>query len=185
MKKALVLLAEGFEETEAIATVDVMRRGGIVVTMASISGEYVCGANNIVVKSDAFLSECDEKEYDVVVLPGGFGGTMALAANNKVHTVLKQFLETKRYIAAICAAPYVLDKAGVLSGNYTCYPGMQEQITHGIYIDTHHVIVEDRIITSRGPATALCFGLCIVAELVGREMADSVRDGMLASFCDK
>jgi len=184
MSKVLVPLGKGFEEIEATAIVDVLRRAEIDVKICSIESDLLIeGANGITLKADCFLSDVDSKSYDMIVLPGGWDGTYALADSELVQSTLKEFDRAGKKIGAICAAPFALNKAGVLKENYTCYPSVEEQIKKGSYSDKERVVRCENVITSRGPATAICFGLEIVKDLKGEETYNALKAGLLADFC--
>jgi len=184
MAKVLVPLAKGFEEVEAVSLVDVMRRGGIEVTLAYLEDELVLGANGIVVKGEIPIDEVKIDEFDMIVLPGGWDGTYALADDSRVQKLLREFDENKKLVGAICAAPYALNRAGVLKDEYTCYPSVENEIQKEGYRDDKKVVISDNVMTSRGPGTALCFGLEIVKKLQGEENYKAVKEGMLLDFCD-
>ncbi len=183
-KKVLVPLASGFEEIEAVSIIDVLRRAGIEVVVSAVGEELtVRGANGIVVKADCNINSVDVESLDMVVLPGGWGGTDILAADETVQDILKTMNEKKKLVGAICAAPYALNAAGVLSQNFTCYPSVEEKIRLEGYSDKNAVVKEGNIMTSRGPGTAICFGLSIVRELAGEETCNALKAGLLADFC--
>jgi len=187
MAAVLLPLAEGFEEVEAVGLIDVMRRGGIEVRIAYIDdrlshGKVVVGANGIGVKADTALKNIISDDFDMMVLPGGWGGTYALAENTRVIELVHEF-KAKKIIGAMCAAPFVLKKAGVLGNDYTCYPGAKDEIDHPGYRDDVKVVSDGNVMTSQGPGTALCFGLTIVERLVGKESMQAVKDGMLLDYC--
>lgn len=185
MAKVVVLIATGFEELGAVALIDVMRRGGIEVDIVTINNErLVCGANKIEIRTDLFLDQVEVDAYDMIVLPGGWGGTYALAQNHQVIALLQQF-KLSKMIGAICAAPYVLKQAGVLGESYTCYPTAKDEINHNGYREDMQVVTDDNIMTSRGPGTATCFGLAIVEKLIGKETMEAIKDGMLLEHCNK
>jgi len=187
MAKVLVPLAEGFEEIEAVALIDIMRRGGIEVVSAYLNGELdtalVTGANGITLQADVPIKYALVDEYDMIVLPGGWGGTEHLAQNELVQNLLKEFKAKDKYIGAMCAGPYALHVAGVLSHTYTCYPSAEEKIRLDGYTSSQKVVIDNKVITSRGPATAICFALSIVKELVGDESYEAVKAGTLTDFC--
>jgi 4-methyl-5(b-hydroxyethyl)-thiazole monophosphate biosynthesis len=187
MANVLLPLAEGFEEIEAVSLIDIMRRGGIEVTVAYLAGEFasdlVTGANGITVQAEISLTNVISDDYDMIVLPGGWGGTNRLAENGRVQELLKEFKDTEKWVGAMCAAPYALHVAGVLNHNYTCYPSVEEQIRKEGYTDQQKVVVDGKVITSRGPGTAICFALEIVRLLVGEESYNAVREGTLSTFC--
>jgi len=187
MASVLVPLAEGFEELEAVALIDVMRRGGIEVRIAFIDdalkhGRVVKGANGIGIQADTSLKTVISDEFDMMVLPGGWGGTYALAEHPRVLELLQEF-KAKKAVGAMCAAPFVLKKAGVLGNDYTCYPAAKEEIDHEGYRDDTKVVTDGNVMTSQGPGTAVCFGLAIVERLVGCESMQAVKEGMLLAYC--
>ncbi len=186
MARALVPLAEGFEEIEAVTIIDILRRGGVEVDSAYLPGEFetdiVVGANGISVVANMPLSRAVVEEYDIIVLPGGWGGTNRLAENELAQKLLKEFKAQGKWVAAMCAAPYALHVAGVLSKKYTCYPSVEEQIRPEDRVDDI-VVVDDGVITSQGPATAICFALEIVRQIVGEESYETIKNGTLASYC--
>ncbi|HHO42662.1 MAG TPA: DJ-1/PfpI family protein [Epsilonproteobacteria bacterium] len=187
MARVLLPLAEGFEEIEAVSLIDIMRRGGIDVVVAYLdadfSGELVTGANGITIQAQLPISSIIADDFDMIVLPGGWGGTNHLAQDTRVQSLLRDFQAKDKFVGAICAAPFALHKAGVLSQNYTCYPSVEEQIGGSGYTDKHEVVQDGKVLTSRGPGTAICFGLAIVRLLVGQESYEMVRGGTLSEFC--
>jgi len=186
MSKVLVPLAGGFEEIEAVSIIDVLRRAEIEVLVASIDGSFlVKGANGIVIQADIEAKDVTADEIDMIVLPGGWDGTYALADDKNIQDILKEMDKKGKNIGAICAAPFALNKAGVLKQNYTCYPSVEEQIRESGYMGNEVMVVEDaNVITSRGPATAICFALKIVKKLKGDEMYKMLKDGLLATYCE-
>lgn len=188
MALVLLPLAKGFEEVEAVALIDVLRRGGIEVRVAHMDGDMdtdmVLGANGITIKADTSIANVLGEEFDMILLPGGWEGTYTLADNATVQRLLKEFKQQEKVIGAICAAPYALKQAGVLGSDYTCYPSVEDEIKQDGYRDNKMVITDGNIMTSRGPGTALCFGLQIVKRLVGIESYQAVKEGMLLDFCE-
>ncbi|NPA50806.1 MAG: DJ-1/PfpI family protein [Epsilonproteobacteria bacterium] len=186
MARAVVPLAEGFEEIEGVTIIDILRRGGVEVNSAYLPDEFennlVVGANGIVVEADIPLKSVLVDEYDAIILPGGWGGTNRLAENELAQKLLKEFKKADKWVAAMCAAPYALHVAGVLSKRYTCYPSVQEQIRPEDWVD-EKVVVDGKVITSQGPGTAICFALEIVRQLVGEESYQEVKNGTLATYC--
>ncbi len=187
MATVLVPLATGFEEIEAISIIDIMRRGGIKVQSAYLDDEFpsdlVTGAHSITVQADVYILNVIADDFDMIVLPGGWVGTNKLATNHKVQELLKEFKAKDKWIGAICAAPFALHKAEVLNYNYTCYPSVHEQIRHEGYNDKENVVIDGKVMTSRGPATAINFGLEIIKQLVGIESYETVKRGILSEFC--
>lgn len=186
MAKVLVPLAKGFEEIEAVSIIDVLRRAEIEVVVASIdSNKLVLGANGITIQADDEVKNFSSDELDMVVLPGGWDGTHALADDEGVQQLLKEMDAKGKNIGAICAAPFALNKAGVLKENYTCYPSVEEQIRQeGYQADKSMVIEDGNVMTSRGPATALCFALSIVKKLKGEATFQALKEGLLATYCE-
>jgi len=173
-KKALVILAEGAEEMETVITTDIMRRGGIEVTVAGLSGTApVTCRNNMVLVPDTSLDDAVKKgPYDIIVLPGGRKGAENLSNDARVGVLLREQDIAKRYIAAICYGPTVLKAHGIgLGKKITSHPTKKSEMD-GPYIYTEdRVAIYENIITSRGPGTAFEFALAIVGELEGKEKA--------------
>ena len=183
MTKVLIPLAKGFEEIEAVSLIDVLRRAEIEVTVAGIKKKQVEGANGITIKADAIIADMKSDDFDMIVLPGGWDGTYALADDEDVQRLLKEMKAKDKMIGAICAAPFALNKAGVLNKNYTCYPSVENEIRLEGYSADKKVVIDGKVMTSRGPATAICFAIAIVEQLKGAEMASALREGLLADFC--
>ncbi|MDR1008591.1 MAG: DJ-1/PfpI family protein [Campylobacteraceae bacterium] len=183
MSRVLVPLADGFEEIEAIAVIDVLRRGGVEVVTASLLEQSAKGANNVVVTADTLLEDVKESDFDMIVLPGGNEGHKNLAKSAKLLDMLRAHEKAGKTLAAICAAPYVLKTAGVLKGEYTCYPSMEHAIGMGgglsYTADKKVVANSENIITSQGPATAIDFALFILEKLEGKVKAASIRQAVL------
>ncbi len=182
----LVPIAKGFEEIEAVTIIDVLRRAEINVIIARLDESIlVQGANGISIETDIYIKDVPVDSLTMVVLPGGWGGTYALADDTQVQTILKQMDEQGKSIGAICAAPYALNKAGVLKHNFTCYPSVEEKIRlEGYQGDSSMVIEDQNVMTSRGPATAICFALAIVKKLKGDETFQTIKNGLLADYCN-
>jgi len=185
MVRVLVPLAGGFEEIEAVSIIDVLRRAEIEVIVAYLGQDsLVVGANGIVVQGDIHVSDIDIDSLDMVVLPGGWDGTYALADDTYVQNILRQMDQNGKNIGAICAAPFALNKAGVLKDRYTCYPSVEDEIGRDGYMGDSSMVVQDtNIMTSRGPATAICFALRIVEKLKGDESYQALKSGLLADYC--
>ena len=179
MKKVAVFLADGFEEIEALTVVDVLRRAGMLCDMVSISEELVTGAHKVVVKADKLIND-DIYEYDMVVFPGGLPGATNLSGNEKVVELVRKFDSENKFIAAICASPAtVLSAARVEENRYvTSYPGedFEEMLDKANYVE-ELVVVDENIITSRGPATTLLFAYKLVDVLGGN--SEALKEGML------
>ncbi len=185
MPVIVVPIATGFEEIEAVSIIDVVRRSGIEVIVAHVEAEpTVTGANGISIVCDRPLEGISSDDIDMIVLPGGWGGTDVLAVNATVQRLLKEMDAKKKYISAICAAPYALNAAGVLRKDFTCYPSVEEKIPGKNYLgDAQQVVYDAHVMTSRGPGTAICFGLHIVKRLLGDESYTTLKEGILADYC--
>ncbi|SFV60466.1 DJ-1/YajL/PfpI superfamily, includes chaperone protein YajL (former ThiJ), parkinsonism-associated protein DJ-1, peptidases PfpI, Hsp31 [hydrothermal vent metagenome] len=185
MSKVLVPLAKGFEEIEAVSIIDVLRRAGVEVIVAALNDTMlVQGANGIIVQAECEVKDMTADGLDMIVLPGGWDGTHALADDANVQNLLREMDAKGKNIGAICAAPYALNRAGVLKENYTCYPSVETEIREAGYQGESAMVVEDQnVMTSRGPATALCFALAIVKKLKGEEQYEALKEGLLASYC--
>jgi 4-methyl-5(b-hydroxyethyl)-thiazole monophosphate biosynthesis len=173
MKKVLVPLAEGFEEIEALATVDVLRRAGIDVVVAGFPGTIVKGRSGVKVVADMRIDEIDHKQFDCIVLPGGNPGYINLGKSKKVIEIINDFNTQKKLIAAICGAPSILAKHGILDDKRaTIFPGMEREIPRP---RNANVVTDGHIITSQGPGTALEFAFEIVKTLLGSGKAEEIK----------
>ena len=181
MKKVIIILADGFEEIEAITAIDVLRRAGIQVTICGLDTEKIKGSKGIKVITDKEL-EGNEIEYDACILPGGMPGAKNLAASEKVKKLILDMDEQDKIIAAICSAPaVVLAPLGILDNkSATCYPGMEKNFSDLTRYKKDDVVIDENIITSRGPATALEFAMSIVNVLCQGDIADKLRKAILA-----
>lgn len=181
-KSALVPMAPGFEEIECVAVVDVLRRGGVRVTTASLGDRAVRGAHDIVVHADTTLDQAlaSNAAYDAVVLPGGMPGATNLRDDPRVIAALRGVVARGGIAAAICAAPIALEAAGLLAGRRaTAYPSFRDQLGSARDRVAAHVVEDGPIVTSAGPGTAVEFGLALVGRLAGADVAASVAAGML------
>lgn len=181
--KILIPLAKGFEEIEAISIIDILRRAEIeVVSVCLDENLFVVGAHNITIKTDTILQNIDISSFDMIVLPGGWEGTKALANDEKIQNILKVMDKNDKFIGAICAAPFALDRAGVLKNKFTCYPSVEENINSDGYVgDKENVIWDKNIVTSKGPATAIEFALEIVKKFATIQKYEAVKKGLLVS----
>ncbi|MCK6445186.1 MAG: DJ-1/PfpI family protein [Planctomycetes bacterium] len=179
--RVLVPLADGFEEIEAVTIIDTLRRAGVAVTTAGLRSTSVDGAHGIALKADATFDRVDVGSFDMLVLPGGMPGTSNLAEDERVLDALRQTQKSGKRIAAICAAPTVLAKAGVIAKTpVTCYPGCESKLGDAVVRSTERVVRSGKVITSRGPGTALEFSLALVDELCGPEKAKELGRAMIA-----
>lgn len=180
MKRVLVVLADGFEEVEAITPIDILRRAGLKVIVAGLGRTSIKGAHGIKVTADIDLGDLDALP-DAVVFPGGMPGAENLAASNDIKELVAAMDAKKGIIAAICASPaLVLAPSGILEGKKaTCYPGMEKNFSVGITAVKDPVVQDGNIITSRGVGTAIPFALKIVESLSGKDTADTVGEQVL------
>ena len=185
MKKALVFMANGFEEVEALTVVDFLRRAEVQVDICSIYDEKeVEGEHGVKLTADICLKDVkDPQEYDAVITPGGLPGATNLRDEERVVSIMKQaFDKPGRWVASICAAPFVLAAAGIapqIAG--TCYPGCEDAVGYKEY-RKEPVVVDKNVVTGMGPALAPAFALKLVELLAGEEKAKEVGDGLLTQF---
>lgn len=182
-KTVLVPLADGFEEIEAVTIIDVLRRAQIEVILCSLDREMVTGAQGIEFRANKSLSEVENKLFDAVILPGGLAGTKNLLASEIIEKIIKTHQANSKYIAAICAAPLVLSKAGILEEKTaTSYPGFEDKFPSSTTKSTDRVVQDGKLITSRGPGTAMEFSLKLVELLLDTETAIELKSRLLAKF---
>jgi 4-methyl-5(b-hydroxyethyl)-thiazole monophosphate biosynthesis len=174
--RLIVPLAEGFEEIEAIAVIDVLRRANIKVDVVGIEDEIVAGRNGVKILCDKIITDVKPEDYDGIILPGGNPGYKNLENNQNVINFIKTFNNRGKLIAAICASPTILEKIGVLEGKKaTCYPSMKDKIKN--FVD-EKVVVDKNVITSQGPGTAIDFALEIV-RFVNPNAYDQLKKDLL------
>lgn len=180
-KEVLIILANGFEEIEAITPIDVLRRSDINVTIAGLGAKTITSAHDIPVECDVDLNDCKDI-YDAMILPGGMPGAENLAGSMKLKDMIFSMAARKKVIAAICASPaIVLAPMGILDGRKaTCYTGMEKGFSSKISFADEDVVQDGNIITSKGPGTALSFALKISENLVGKAKANAIAEQMLA-----
>ena len=175
-----ILLAEGFEEVEALTPVDLLRRAGIETKLVGVTGETVCGARGISVVTDLGMDEIDLSSADMLVLPGGMPGTTNLYADNRVTDAVRTMADTDKYVAAICAAPsIILGGMGLLEGRKaTCHPGMEDGMKGAEAVKTT-CVTDGKFITSCGVGGALDFACALITALAGREKADEIASSVV------
>jgi 4-methyl-5(b-hydroxyethyl)-thiazole monophosphate biosynthesis len=179
VEKILVPLAEGFEEIEFTTIVDVLRRAALDVTVASLARGSVRGAHGIVIEPDACLGDLDPGVFTMIVLPGGQPGTRNLAADERILALVKRLSREGKRIGAICAAPFVLQQAGILRGvEVTSHPSVWTQLVDAVVATAPRVVKSGSVFTSQGAGTALEFALALVAELKGQARADELAAAM-------
>lgn len=186
MPNVCVLLANGFEEIEAVTIIDLLRRADVEVTMIAIEGgdegaPIVDGSHGISVQADTTLTACDDREWDMVILPGGLPGATNLRDHPQVQALIKRQHAGGRGLAAICAAPIALGAAGVLKGlRATSYPGFESELI-GAKLAEERVVRDGNVVTSRGVGTAIDFTLAIVSELRGTKIASNLGSKLLVN----
>ena len=174
-----VFLANGCEEIEALAPVDMLRRGGVEVTTVGVTGKTVTGSHNISVNTDISLEEVNLNDIEAIVLPGGMPGTLNLKKSERVREILCRGNEKGKLLGAICAAPIVFGACDILKGKKaTCYPGFEKELT-GAEATTNPVVVDGNIVTSRGVGTALDFGLTLLGILTDEENSKKIKESIL------
>lgn len=178
-KKVLVPVAQGIEEMEAITIIDVLRRAGAEVIVASVDDIFIKASKGIEFKADCLIGECMDEPFDLIVLPGGIPGAQNLRDSKELEILLKKQAEQKKYYAAICASPaVVLYHHGLVTpGRVTCHPGFADQIDNGNIIESS-VVVDKNCITSRGAGTACDFALTLVELLYSEKKKKEVMQGL-------
>ncbi|MBI5810819.1 MAG: DJ-1/PfpI family protein [Deltaproteobacteria bacterium] len=180
MKRVLIPLAPGFEEVEALAVVDILRRAGAEVVMAGTSDGVITGRNKINVVPDIGMDTADPAVFDMIVLPGGAAGTENLKKDIRVKKAVSALMSKGGFVAAICAAPAVLSAIGVTEGRtVTSHPSVRHELKAGKVSDDR-VVKDGNIITSQGPGTALEFAFALVEALYGPDKVKEVNKGVLA-----
>ena len=177
-----LFLADGFEELEAITVIDLLRRAELNVVTVSIMGrKKVVSARHVKIEADEIFEDIDYDDCEMIVLPGGGGGARNLENHEGLIAKLNEFNNKEKWIAAICAAPMILGHNGILVGREaTIYKGMEDELTEALFVD-EKVVVDEHIITSQGPATAIDFALKIIELLKGKEAALEIAAALL---CD-
>jgi 4-methyl-5(b-hydroxyethyl)-thiazole monophosphate biosynthesis len=182
MKQTLVFLATGFEEIETVTIIDIFRRAGLKVTIASLIPSVIEGAHGLKIVADTTIDNIQVEDFDAFIVPGGNPGYINLRKDSRVIEIIKKAFNLNKLVGAICAAPAVLSDSGILEGkNSTIYPGMENELDKGGALSKQEkVVIDNNIVTSRGPATAIPFALKLVEIMVGKQVADEVRKKTLA-----
>lgn len=167
-------LAEGFEETEAIAALDVIRRAKLDIKTVGVGGEYITGAHGVTVKADITADQINKEDAEGVVLPGGMPGTLNLQKSREVKELIEHCAANGALIAAICAAPMIIGDMGLLDGRRaTCFPGYEESLTGAIETEDY-VVTDGNYITARGGGVTLEFGAAVANYISGTYAGDKV-----------
>ena len=170
-----MLLGTGFEETEAIAPLDLLRRAGVEVKTVGLNGKVIYGSHNIGVEADMEIDALDLTDLEMIILPGGLGGVASCRACPAAMDALKYAWDNDKYVAAICAGPTVLADLGITAGmNTTCYPGCEGGMGSAIMVDDAAVVTDEKLITGTSAGCAIPFGLALVELLKGEEEADRI-----------
>lgn len=178
MPRVLVPLAPGCEEIEAVTVIDILRRAKIEVVSAGLDAHPVKASRGVMLLPDSTLDEAMQHEFDMIVLPGGQPGTDNLRADARIISLLKRMAAQEKYIAAICAAPAVLAAAGLLDGKRaTCFPDCLDEFPN-VLLQNSALEIDGKIITSRGPGTAMDFALTLVELLAGKATREKVALGL-------
>ena len=171
-----VLLGTGFEETEAIAPIDLLRRAGVEVLTVGIGSKTVYGGHGIGVEADITLEEMDLCDMEMIILPGGLGGVASILASQEALDAVLFAYENQKFTAAICAGPTILAKLGITEGKHvTCYPGCEDQMTGAIYHADQAAVTDGNIITGTSAGCAIPFGLALIAALKGDKAAAQIQ----------
>ena len=180
-KVVVVPLAPGFEEIEAATIIDVLRRAEVEVVIAGLEAGTVRGAHNMGITVDTTMADLGDRHVDMVALPGGLPGADNLLADDNVQALLKKVKDNDGWLSAICAAPIALGPCGITEGRCaTSYPGFGDKFPHGTYAEDR-VVVDGKLITSRGPGTSIEFALELVRALCGDDKVKALEEGMLVS----
>lgn len=180
MPNVLVPIANGSEEMEAVIIIDTLRRAGIAATVTAIGdNRTITASRNVALVADALWDDMRPNDFDAIVLPGGAGGTEAMIATTSLRDTIQQFDRQQKLIGAICAAPLVLQAAGVIKGQtVTCHPGVADKLTQAIRLDKR-VVQNGHLITSQGPGTAFEFAFALIATLCGPETVQNIMPGLI------
>jgi 4-methyl-5(b-hydroxyethyl)-thiazole monophosphate biosynthesis len=173
-------LAKGFEEIEAVTVADILRRGGVPIQTVSMEQQLeVTGGHNITVKADLIFEEADYDSCEMMIFPGGMPGTTNLLNHRELMETMVHFAYSERPVAAICAAPMLFGKTGLVAGKRaTIFPGMEDELA-GATLSSDRVVIDGNIITSKGPGTAMEFALALVGMLKGEEIQEKLKGGLI------
>ena len=178
--KTLVPIANGTEEMEAVIIIDTLRRAEFEVTVAGLTAGTIEASRGVKLVADVLWDDIQPADYDIILLPGGFDGTVAFCEHAGVQQAVKDFNEQKKWVGCICAAALALNEAGILAGKkFTCYPGVEQKLPADIQPVDEIVVVDGHLITSQGPGTAFEFALKVIAECGSPNLSAEVRAGLL------
>ena len=169
-----MLLGTGFEETEAIAPLDLLRRAGVSIATVGINGKIIYGGHGIGVEADMEIGEMDLTNLEMVILPGGLGGVASIKASEAAMEAVRFAYENDKFVAAICAGPTILAQLGITDGkNATCYPGCEPQMGNANMVNAA-AVTDGKVITGTSAGCAVSFGLALIAALKGQEAAEAI-----------
>ena len=172
-----MLLGTGFEETEAIAPLDLLRRAGVEIQTVGINGKLIYGGHGIGIEADITLEEVDPSAAEMVILPGGLGGVASARASQKALALLSAAWKNDKFVAAICAGPTVLADLGITSGkNATCYPGCEDGMGNAVIADRAACVRDGKLITGTSAGCAIAFGLALIEALKGPDAAKQIAE---------
>jgi protein deglycase len=178
--KALIPIADGSEEMEAVIIIDTLRRAEWDVTVAGLTAGTIEASRGVKLVPDATWDQLNPGDFDVLLLPGGFGGTEAFMAHAGIQQAIRDFDAKGKWLGSICAAALALHEAGILEGKkFTCYPGVEAKLPSNVQPENEVVVVDGHLITSQGPGTAFEFALKVIAECSGPNASGAVRKGLL------
>ena len=170
-----MLLGTGFEETEAVAPLDLLRRAGVEIQTVGINGKTIYGSHNIGIEADITIHQMDLESMEMIILPGGLGGVASARASKEAMAALDYAWKNGRYVGAICAGPTVLADLGITDGkNATCFPGCEPQMGSANMVNAA-AVTDGKLITGTSAGCAIPFGLALIAALKGQEAADKIR----------
>ena len=171
-----MLLGTGFEETEAVAPLDLLRRAGVQILTVGVNGKHIAGSHGIVVEADITIGEMDLTNMEMIIIPGGLGGVSSLRASEAALAALRFGWENGKYVAAICAGPTILADLGITDGlRATCYPGHEKYMGSAKMQENAAVVTDGKLITGTSAGCAIPFGLALVEALKGKEAAETVK----------
>ena len=177
-----MLLGTGFEETEAIAPLDLLRRAGVEIMTVGINGKIIYGSHNIGIETDIELAEMDLTKLDMVIIPGGLGGVASIRASESAMNALKFAWDNGKFVAAICAGPTVLADLGITDGkNATCYPGCESGMGSAKMVENAAAVTDGKLITGTSAGCAVAFGLELIKALKGEAEAERIRKQIVIS----
>jgi len=180
MKRVLVPLAEGFEEIEAVTIIDVLRRAGVRVDVASLGDRRVVGSHGIAVEADMSIDEARAADYDLIALPGGMPGTLHLRQDLRVLGLVREMESSDKQLAAVCAAPSVLAEAGVLEGRRATVHPSAASFLAGAKFEDARVVRDGKIVTGKAAGTAMEFAFALVDALLGPQAVEEINRSMFA-----